>query len=202
MPNMYPIVSLQQKKVSCINLHGKRAENIIKSMLEHSRTIKGERQLTDINALTEEYLRLDYHSYRAKDKSYNATIATQFEEAIGKVNIVPQELGRVLLNLFNNAFYAVAEMKKVADVSFQPKVKVSTKKLRDKIVITVSDNGTGITQQALDKIFQPIFTTKPTGQGTGLGLSLSYDVIKAHGGELKVESAVGEGATFEMLLPI
>jgi signal transduction histidine kinase len=184
-----------------INQHGKRAENIVKGMLEHSRTSKGEKQPTDINKLTDEYLRLAYHGFRAKDKNFNAKIETNLDESIGKVNIVPQEIGRVLLNLFNNAFYAVNEKKKQAGELFEPKVEVSTKKMNNRVEITVKDNGNGIPQQAIDKVFQPFFTTKPTGQGTGLGLSLSYDIVKAHGGELRVESKEEEGSSFTIELP-
>jgi two-component system, NtrC family, sensor kinase len=184
-----------------IMLHGKRAESIVKGMLEHSRTSKGEKQSTDINALADEYLRLAYHGFRAKDKNFNAIIETSFDNSIGKVNIVPQEFGRVLLNLFNNAFYAVAEKKKLGVEDYEPKMAVSSKRAKDKLEITVKDNGLGIPQMVIDKIFQPFFTTKPTGHGTGLGLSLSYDIVKAHGGELKVESTEGLGATFIVSLP-
>jgi two-component system, NtrC family, sensor kinase len=182
--------------------HGRRAEAIVKSMLEHSRSSKGEKQLTDINALIDEYLRLAYHGFRAKDKNFNATIGTNFDQGIGKTNIVPQEIGRVLLNIFNNAFYAVAEKKKQGIEGYEPTVTVSSKKTNDKMEITVNDNGNGIPQHLIDKIFQPFYTTKPTGQGTGLGLSLSYDIVKAHGGELKIESQVREGATFIVKLPV
>jgi C4-dicarboxylate-specific signal transduction histidine kinase len=181
--------------------HGKRAEAIVKSMLEHSRTSKGEKQLTEINALADEYLRLSYHGIRAKDKNFNATIGTHFDDSIGKINIVPQEIGRVLLNLFNNAFYAVGEKKKQAGDGYEPTVAIATKRLNGKIEITVRDNGTGIPQKAIEKVFLPFFTTKPTGQGTGLGLSLSYDIVKAHSGELKVECKDGAGATFTISLP-
>jgi signal transduction histidine kinase len=182
--------------------HGRRAEAIVRNMLEHSRSSKGEKQDTDVNALADEYLRLAYHGFRAKDKSFNAALETNFDASLGKVNIVPQEIGRVLLNLFNNAFYAVGEKKKHTGDSYEPAVAVSTKKLNDKVEIMVKDNGTGIPQRAIDKILQPFFTTKPTGQGTGLGLSLSYDIVKAHGGELKVESTEGEGTIFTVLLPL
>jgi signal transduction histidine kinase len=171
-------------------------------MLEHSRSSKGEKQATDINALVDEYLRLSYHGLRAKDKSFNSQIETTFDASIGKVNIVPQEIGRVLLNLFNNAFYAVNEIKKQLQDGYEPTVVVNTRNLKDKVEISVKDNGIGMPQKVLDKVFQPFFTTKPTGQGTGLGLSLSYDIVKAHGGELKVESTEGEGATFTISLPV
>jgi len=180
--------------------HGKRADAIVKGMLQHSRTSAGQKELTDINALADEYLRLSYHGFRAKDKSFNATLQTDFDSSIGKINIVPQDIGRVLLNLFNNAFYGVTEKKKQTSEEYEPTVSVSTKKLDGKILISVKDNGIGIPQKVVEKIFQPFFTTKPTGQGTGLGLSLSYDIIKAHGGEIKVESKEGEGAKFAVQL--
>lgn len=185
-----------------INHHGKRADNIVKSMLEHSRTSKGEKQLTDINVLAEEYLRLAYHGFRAKDKSFAATIETHFDERLGKVSIIPPDIGRVLLNLFNNAFWAVSEKKKQIGEGYEPAVTVRTQKLKDKVEILIRDNGIGIPSHVIDKILQPFFTTKPSGQGTGLGLSLSYDLVKVHGGELKVESTEGEGARFIILLPI
>ncbi|MGB3090326.1 MAG: HAMP domain-containing sensor histidine kinase, partial [Chitinophagaceae bacterium] len=157
---------------------------------------------TNINALADEYLRLAYHGLRAKDKSFNATMKTEYDETIGNVNIIPQDIGRVILNLINNAFYAVsAKASASADGKYEPTVSVTTKKVADKIIISVNDNGNGIPQKILNKIFQPFFTTKPTGQGTGLGLSLSYDIVKAHGGELKVETKEGEGSTFIIVLP-
>ena len=185
-----------------INHHGKRADAIVKGMLQHSRTSSGQKEPTDINALTDEYLRLAYHGLRAKDKSFNAEIKTDFDNNIDKINIIPQDIGRVILNLINNAFYAVDEKKKQKDNSYQPTVSVSTKKTNKKVEIKVSDNGSGISQKVLDKIFQPFYTTKPTGQGTGLGLSLSYDIIKAHNGEIKVSTKEGEGSEFVISLPI
>jgi len=186
-----------------INHHGKRADAIVKGMLQHSKQTKGVKEPTDINALCDEYLRLSYHGMRAKDKSFNADFKTDFDESlsadeagIGKINIVPQDIARVLLNLFNNAFYETNEKKRTAAENYNPLVSVQTKKIDDKVEIAVSDNGNGIPQNIVDKIFQPFFTTKPTGQGTGLGLSLSYDIIKAHGGEIKVESKEGEGSKF------
>jgi signal transduction histidine kinase len=170
-------------------------------MLQHSRQSSGQKEETDINALADEYLRLSYHGLRAKDKSFNAEIKTDFDESIGKINIIPQDIGRVLLNLFNNAFYAVNEQKTLNRVSYNPTVSVKTEKCDDKIYITVKDNGKGIPQKIIDKIFQPFFTTKPTGEGTGLGLSLSYDIVKAHGGEINVESKEGEGSEFLIQLP-
>ena len=182
--------------------HGKRADAIVKGMLQHSQSNSGVKELSDINKLTDEYLRLSYHGLRAKDKSFNATLKTHFNESIGNINIIPQDIGRVILNLITNAFYAVDEKRKSGIENFEPVVSVSTKKTNDKVEIKVSDNGNGIPQKIVDKIFQPFFTTKPTGQGTGLGLSLSYDIVKAHGGEIKVESKEGEGSEFIIQLPI
>ncbi len=185
-----------------INHHGKRADAIVKGMLQHSRSSSGVKEPTDINALADEYFRLAYHGLRAKDKSFNVTLKTDFDESIGNINIIPQDIGRVLLNLYNNAFYAVNERWKQQGDAYEPTVSVSTKKVSDRIEIIVKDNGSGIPQSIVDKIFQPFFTTKPAGQGTGLGLSLSYDIVKAHGGELQVETRVGEGSMFKILLPI
>jgi signal transduction histidine kinase/ligand-binding sensor domain-containing protein len=180
--------------------HGKRADAIVKGMLQHSRSSKGKKEPTNINALADEYLRLSYHGLRAKDKEFNAAMKTDFDQTIGNINIIPQDIGRVLLNLYNNAFYAVTEKKKSAEVGYEPTVSVSTRKMNDKIEIRVKDNGNGIPQKVVDKIFQPFFTTKPTGVGTGLGLSLSYDIVKAHGGEIKVETKEGEGSEFVIQL--
>jgi len=180
--------------------HGKRADAIVKGMLQHSRTSSGIKEPTDINALANEYLRLSYHGLRAKDKSFNADIETNFDNSIGKINIIPQDIGRVILNLINNAFYAVDEKKKESKNEFEPTVSVSTRRANNKIEIIVSDNGNGIPQKVLDKIFQPFFTTKPTGQGTGLGLSLSYDIVKVHGGELDVITKEGQGSEFKISL--
>ena len=171
-------------------------------MLQHSRSSSGIKEPTDINALCDEYLRLAYHGIRAKDKSFNASMKTDFDETIGNINVIPQDIGRVILNLINNAFYAVDEKKEQIAGGYEPTVSVSTKKVNGTIEIKVADNGNGIPQKVLDKIFQPFFTTKPTGQGTGLGLSLSYDIIKVHGGELKVETQEGEGSAFIIQLPI
>jgi len=185
-----------------INHHGKRADGIVKGMLQHSRSSTGQKELTDINALCDEYLRLAYHGLRAKDKSFNAKFETGFDETIGKINVMPQDIGRVILNLINNAFYAVTERKKAGEAGYEPTVVVSTKKQNGNVTISVRDNGTGIPQKVLDKIFQPFFTTKPTGQGTGLGLSLSYDITtKGHGGDLKVETKEGEFTQFTIILP-
>ncbi len=189
-----------------IDHHGKRADAIVKGMLQHSRPGTGAKEPTDINALANEYLRLAYHGVKAKDNSVNVTLNTDFDTSIGKVNINTQDIGRVLLNLYNNAFYAVSEKKKASASSalppYEPTVSVSTEKINDKIIIAVKDNGNGIPQKVVDKIFQPFFTTKPTGQGIGLGLSLSYDIIKAYGGEIKVETNEGEGSEFIIGLPL
>lgn len=185
-----------------IGHHGKRAASIVRGMLEHSRSSTGERQPTNLNALADEYLRLSYHGLRAKDKSFNATLTTQFDPTLPLVPAVGQDLSRVLLNLFNNAFYAVQQRSQLAPPDYQPTIWVSTCSQPDKIVVEIRDNGTGIPAAILDKIFQPFFTTKPTGQGTGLGLSLSYDIIvKGHGGALRVESKEGIGTTFLLELP-
>ena len=184
-----------------INHHGKRADAIVKGMLQHSRTSTGKKEPANINTLADEYFRLSYHGLRAKDKSFNAEMKTDFDMSIGNINIIPQDIGRVLLNLYNNAFYAVTEKKKQQPEGYQPTVSVSTKKINNKIEIRVKDNGNGIPQKVVDKIFQPFFTTKPTGVGTGLGLSLSYDIVKVHGGEIRVQSKEGEGTTFILRLP-
>jgi two-component system, NtrC family, sensor kinase len=199
--------------------HGKRASGIVKGMLEHSRSSDGKKELTDINALADEYLRLAYHGLRAKDKSFNADFTTDLEESLPKINVMPQEIGRVMLNLINNAFHAVREKAKGSDDKYQPTVIVSSRVAEwpetssstegksevageaGHVRISVKDNGSGIPQAVLDKIFQPFFTTKPSGEGTGLGLSLSYDIVKAHGGELKVETREGEGTEFIIVLP-
>jgi len=185
-----------------ISFHGRRADAIVRGMLQHSRTSSGQKELTDINALADEYLRLAYHGLRAKDKSFNAKLETDFDSSVGKINIVAQDIGRVILNLINNAFYAVTEIAKLRTSRYEPSVTISTRKRNDKVEITVKDNGNGIPQKNLDRIFQPFFTTKPTGQGTGLGLSLAYDIVKAHGGEIKVETKEGEGSRFIIQLPI
>jgi signal transduction histidine kinase len=190
-----------QENEQKINHHGKRADAIVKGMLQHSRSSTSVRELTNINALADEYLRLAYHGLRAKDNSFNATIKTDFDESINDINIIPQDIGRVLLNLYNNGFYAVSEKKKQQPENYEPTISVSTKKADNKITISVKDNGDGVPQKLIDKIFQPFFTTKPTGQGTGLGLSLSYDIVKVHGGEIKVETKEGEGSEFIIQLP-
>jgi len=203
------ILSNLSQNLEKILFHGKRADAIVKGMLEHSRINTGQKQPADINDLADEYLRLAYHGLRAKDKLFNAKLETDFDSTIGEINIVPQDIGRVLLNLFNNAFYAAMEKKKnltgFQNLSglnnYEPTVSVKTKKVDGKVKIHVKDNGIGIPQKVVDKIFQPFFTTKPTGQGTGLGLSLSYDIIKAHGGEINVETKEGEGSEFVIQLP-
>ncbi len=183
-----------------INHHGKRADGIVKGMLQHSRSSNGIKEPTSINSLADEYLRLAYHGLRAKDKSFNATMKTDYDETIGNINIIPQDIGRVILNLIINAFYAVSEKKKLNIEGYEPTVSVGTSRSssaadgRVVVQIKVKDNGNGIPQKVLDKIFQPFFTTKPTGQGTGLGLSMSYDIVtKGHGGEIKVETTEGAG---------
>jgi two-component system, NtrC family, sensor kinase len=191
-----------QQNLEKILHHGKRADAIVKGMLQHSRSSSATKEPTDINKLADEYLRLAYHGLRAKDKSFNATLKTDFDESIGNINIIPQDIGRVILNLITNAFYVVDEKKKQTGDGYEPTVSVSTKNVNGKVEIKVADNGNGIPQKVLDKIFQPFFTTKPTGQGTGLGLSLSYDIVKAHGGELKVETKEGERTMFIISLPI
>jgi len=185
-----------------INHHGKRADSIVKGMLQHSRSSDGKKELTNINALADEFLRLAYHGLRAKDKTFNATLKTDFDDSIGKNNIAAQDIGRVILNLITNAFYAVDEKKKSGAENYEPTVTVSTKQENNKIEIKVSDNGNGIPQDILDKIFQPFFTTKPTGKGTGLGLSLSYDIVKSHGGTLTVKTEKGENTEFSIILPL
>ena len=190
-----------------INHHGRRADAIVKGMLQHSQSSTGQKEPTDINNLADEYFRLSYHGLRAKNKSFHAGMHTEFDNTIGKINIVPQDIGRVLLNLYNNAFYAAAPPSVKGGNGSEPahgnaSVWLSTKKVEDKVLISVRDNGPGIPQKVMDKIFQPFFTTKPTGQGTGLGLSLAYDIIKAHGGEIKVQTKEGEGAEFTIQLPV
>ena len=192
-----------------INHHGKRADSIVKGMLQHSRTTSGQKEPTEINALCDEYLRLAYHGLRAKDKDFNAEIKTDFDASVGKINMIPQDMGRAILNLINNAFYAVNEKVKLhaaglpaGQPGYKPRVVVRTKKLGGNVEIKVDDNGNGIPKNIVDKIFQPFFTTKPTGLGTGLGLSLTYDIVRTHGGEIKVETKEGEGSEFIIVLPV
>jgi len=194
-----------------INHHGKRAEAIVEGMLQHSRSSSGTKEPTKINKLADEYLRLAYHGLRAKDKTFNATLKTDFDESIGEVVMIPQEIGRVILNLITNAFYAVNEKKTATEISlveadYEPTVWLSTKRISqvggiEAIAIAVRDNGNGIPKDVLHKIFQPFFTTKPTGKGTGLGLSMSYDIVKAHSGKITVETEPKTGTTFCILLP-
>jgi signal transduction histidine kinase len=192
-----------------INHHGKRAATIVKGMLLHSRSSGGQKEPTDINALADEHIRMAYHALKAKDKSFKVTLKTDYDESIGNINVTPQDMGRVILNLITNAFYAVAEKSKqqpadlpTGQAGYEPTVTVTTKKLADKVLFSVKDNGNGIPKSILDKIFQPFFTTKPAGQGTGLGLSVSYDIVKGHGGQFKVETKIDEGSEFIIQLPV
>ncbi|MDQ3682088.1 MAG: ATP-binding protein, partial [Bacteroidota bacterium] len=202
-----------------INYHGRRADAIVKGMLLHSRKSTGQKELTDINLLAEEYMQLSYHGLRAKDKSFSATMQTHFDPNLEKINIVPQDMGRVFLNLFTNAFYSVTEKKKLQPEGYEPLVSISTKKLNlplgparagmdgvgdggRGVEIKIRDNGMGMNQEVLDKLFQPFFSTKPTGQGTGLGLSISYDIVtKIHGGQMQAKTKEAEFAEFIILLP-
>jgi two-component system, NtrC family, sensor kinase len=185
-----------------IKQHGKRADAIVKGMLQHSRTSSGNKELTDINALCAEYIKLSYQGIRARDHSFNAAIQTDFDSGLQKINIIPQDIARVLLNLLNNAFFSVDEKKKKLGAGFDPEVTVSTRSENSKLIICIRDNGNGVPNKIRDKIFNPFFTTKPSGIGTGLGLSLSYDIIKAAGGEIKVESEEGKYAEFSIALPL
>lgn len=209
--NIDPIVKDLTDNFQKILHHGKRADSIVKNMLQHSQSHNGEMGLTDINALADEYLKLSYHGFRAKYKLFNCIIQTSFDESIERINIIPQDIGRILINLFNNAFYSINEKKKAPQhpaggVAYEPTVSVTTKRIIDhskdgSVEITIADNGIGIPQKFIDKIYQPFFTTKPTGEGTGLGLSLCYDIIRAHQGELHVESIENEFAKFTIYLP-
>ena len=185
-----------------ISRHGKRAEAIVKGMLQHSRSSSGTKEPTDINTLADEYLRLSYHGLRAKDNLFSATMKTNYDPTAGSIQIIPQDISRALLNIYNNAFYAVSNKRKSADTGYEPTVSVSTKRTDGKITIAVHDNGNGVPQKVIDKIFQPFFTTKPTGEGTGLGLSMSYDIVKTHGGEIKVTTREGDFTEFLILLPV
>ena len=185
--------------------HGNRADGIVKGMLQHSRTVTSDKEPTDINILVDEYLRLAYHGLRAKDKNFNADFKTELDKTLPKIDVIPQDIGRVLLNLINNALYTVSEKSKnnPDNKKYKPLVSVSTKKTNNQVEIKVTDNGNGISGSILKKIFQPFFTTKPTGEGTGLGLSLSYDIIsKGHGGKLSVETKENEGTDFIIQIPI
>jgi two-component system, NtrC family, sensor kinase len=186
-----------------ISHHGKRADSIVKGMLQHSRNSSGQKELTDINVLADECLRLSYHGLRAKDKSFNSGTETNFDNSLPKINIATQDIGRVILNLFTNAFYSVTQKKKQLGEAFAPLVRVETGRRNNHIIISIRDNGMGVPQKVIDKIFQPFFTTKPVGEGTGLGLSMSYDIItKGHHGELKVDTKEGEYAEFTIILPL
>jgi len=197
------IASDIKQNLEKINHHGKRADGIVKGMLQHSRSSSGRKEPTNINELCDEYLRLSYHGLRAKDKTFNATLRTDFDQSIGTLNIISQDIGRVILNLFTNAFYSVNEKKQSGIENYEPTVSIATKKTGNHIEIRVSDNGKGIPKTVVDKIFQPFFTTKPSGQGTGLGLSLSYDIItKGHGGKIEIETEEDKGTTIIINLPI
>ena len=184
-----------------IHFHGKRADNIVKGMLQHAQSSSGVKEPVDLNALAEEYLQLAYHGFRSKDKLFHVKLHTQFDPSVGKINMIAQDIGRVLLNLFNNAFYAVNERKRNSGETFEPSVQLRTKKAGKQVILSVEDNGEGIPDNLKEKIFQPFFTTKPTGQGTGLGLSLAYDIVKAHGGKLEVQSTEGKGTIFNVQMP-
>ncbi len=206
-PNMQPevatILSDLKQNLTKINQHGRRADSIVKGMLQHSRKSTGHKEATDINALADEYLRLSYHGLRAKDKSFYATFHTDFDPKVGQVEVVPQDFGRVLLNLFNNAFYAVQQKKYRQPEDFQPTVSVSTRRVGNKVEVKIKDNGPGIPKESAGRIFQPFFTTKPSGQGTGLGLSLSFDIItKGHGGKLTFTTEEGQYTEFVISVPI
>ena len=198
---VFKIIEDLKSNLEKINHHGRRASSIVKAMLDHSRASSDTKVETDINLLCDEYLRLSYHGLKAKNKSFNASYETHFDENITKIRVVPQDIGRVILNLINNAFYAVNTKKDESQEGYVPKVTITTNTDSNGTKIIVEDNGNGIPQDVIDKIFQPFFTTKPTGQGTGLGLSLAYDIVKAHGGELSVESEVGEGTVFTIEIP-
>jgi signal transduction histidine kinase len=203
LDSVQDIIHDLKKNEQKISEHGKRADSIVKGMLLHSRSATGEKIGTDINALCEEYLRLAYHGIRAKDRNFNADFETDFDLNLPLVKVVPQDIGRVLLNIINNAFQSLLRDNNLkVSKSQTPKVSITTKSIKDRIEISISDNGPGIPDDLKDKIFQPFFTTKPTGEGTGLGLSLSYDIVKAHGGELTCSSKVGEGSTFMIILPL
>jgi signal transduction histidine kinase len=186
-----------------INMHGKRADGIVKGMLEHSRSGNGQKEPTNLNVIADEYLRLSYHGLRAKDKSFNADLVTHFDENLPKTSVIPQDIGRVLLNLFNNAFYAVNQKQKTAGANYKPEVTVTSYSENGQVTIKVKDNGIGIPDAIKEKIMQPFFTTKPTGEGTGLGLSLTYDmVVKGHGGKIAVTSKEDEFTEFTVSFPI
>ena len=184
-----------------INHHGKRADGIVRGMLQHSRSGDGTKEPTDLNKLVDEYLRLAYHGLRAKDKDFNANMVTEYEDSLDPMEVVPQQIGRVMLNLITNAFHAVKERSQKEPQGYEPTVWVGTRKTEKGVEISVRDNGGGIPEEIRDKIFQPFFTTKPTGEGTGLGLSMSYDIVtKGHGGDLRVHSETGKGSEFTIIL--
>ncbi len=202
MPEISDIAKYLMQNTEKINHHGKRADAIVKSMLQHSRHNTGHKEPADINALADEYLKLAYHAIEGREKDFRTEMTTEFDNTIGKINIIPQEIGRVLLSLYNNAFYAVAEKARKADPGYVPMISVSTKNLGDQIELKVKDNGIGIPDKVKEKIFQPFFTTKPPGQGTGLGLSLSYDIVKTHQGSIRINSKEGEYTEFILTLPV
>ena len=180
--------------------HGKRADGIVKNMLQHSRTQGGILELTDLNELSEEYLKLAYHGFRTKHKSFHCNFQASYDKNVGRINLVPEDIGHTLVNLFNNAFFSMNEKMKLSANNYEPVLEISTEKKEDKALVSVRDNGMGISPKIMDKIYQPFFTTKPTGEATGLGLSLSYDMIKAHQGEIKADSMEGEFASFTIEL--
>jgi signal transduction histidine kinase len=190
-----------KQNLTKINHHGKRADAIVKGMLQHSRSTTGNRELTDVNDLVDEYVKLSFHAFRGKDYAFDVKLQTDFDPAVGAIELAPQEIGRVLLNILNNAFYAVNDRKK-KNPAFAPEVIVQTKKTGKGTEISIKDNGGGIPENIISKIFQPFFTTKPTGQGTGLGLSLAYDIVKAHSGEIKIDNRQDEGVEFTITLPL
>ncbi len=203
--NITPAITVLTGNMNKIMEHGKRADSIVKNMLQHSRSQTGQMELTNMNVLVKEYLNLAYNGFVTKNKLFNCAMQTSYDESIEMVNIIPQDIGRILINLFNNAFYSMKEKSKTnalltKDEAYEPKLKVTTQKKADKTLLTIRDNGNGISPKFITKIYQPFFTTKPTGEGTGLGLSLSYDIIKAHQGELHVVSKEGEFAEFTIEL--
>ena len=196
------IVHDLRQNLEKITHHGKRADSIVKGMLQHSRSSDGTKEPTDLNNLVDEYLRLAYHGMRARNKSFNATLDTDYDPSVGAVSLAPQDMGRVLLNLLTNAFQALDEKARKGQPGYGPTVNLKTTRKDRHVMVSVADNGNGIPEAIREKIFQPFFTTKPTGQGTGLGLSLSYDIVKAHGGEITVKSKEGKGTEFNVILPV
>jgi len=191
-----PLIKDLSDNLTKISQHGKRADNIVKNMLQHSRVQSGVMELTEINTLIDEYVQMSYHNFRTKNKFFKCTINTSFDPSIERINVIPVEIGRMLFNLLNNAFYSLKEKIKVKGSDFEPIVSVATHKNENRVDLVIRDNGLGIQRKFIDKIYQPFFTTKPTGEGTGLGLSLSYDIVKAHQGEMRVNSEEGEFAEF------